>query len=157
MPQHPTPTAIRIAENNPAHRPLPVKEPKAERGVPNPPAYFSTKARAVWHELAPLLLNLGTLSTADGVALEALCNQIVYLRMAQESIDKDGIILQSKYGPVKNPAVNIADITLKQIRSLLGEFGLTPAARTRIQSNNAEAESPFAILLAERKQIRSGL
>jgi len=41
------------------------------------PPFMSQKAQEVWNELAPLLFGLGTLTVVDGVALEALCNQIV--------------------------------------------------------------------------------
>jgi len=119
------------------------------------PVFMSQPAQQVWRDLAPLLLQLGTLSLADGVALEALCNQIVYMRIAQESIDRDGILIETKNGPRKNPAMNVADGTLKQIRALLGEFGLTPASRTRIQSNNPEAATALEQILGERTRLRT--
>jgi P27 family predicted phage terminase small subunit len=113
------------------------------------PTFLSAKAQGVWHELAPLLVDLGTLTIADGIALEALANTIVTLRAAQDSIDTDGIIIDSPQGKKKNPACNVADASLKQVRSLLGEFGLTPASRTRIKSNNPEHGSALDQFLAE--------
>lgn len=148
MPQHSTPTSLRITQGNPSGRPLPEREPQADRGIPAMPAMMSARAQQVWADLAPLLLQLGTLSVADGVALEALCNQIVYLREAQKSIDTDGIIVQTQHGPRKNPAINVADGSLKQVRALLGEFGLTPSARARIKSNNPEHDNVLDQLLA---------
>lgn len=136
MPQHNTPLAIRRAEGNPGQRPIPENEPQADRGIPTMPPFMSQRAQGVWNELAPLLLELGTLTVVDGVALEALCNQIVYLREAQHSIDTEGILVTTQHGPRKNPACNVANESLKQVRSLLGEFGLTPAARARIPSTN---------------------
>jgi P27 family predicted phage terminase small subunit len=152
-PMHSTPTAIRVATGNPSQRPLPQGEPQATRGEPTMPTFLSARAQQVWIETVPVLLQLGTLTTADGDALTAYCETYVTWRMAQESIDKDGIIIDSPQGKRKNPAVNVADSSLKQLRSLMGEFGLTPASRTRIKSNNPEAQSVFSRLLGERAAL----
>ena len=100
------------------------------------PALMSARAQAVWGELAPQLLELGTLTIADGVALEILCNQIANLRDAQADIDTNGQIENTKHGRRKNPACNVVNESAKQVRALLGEFGLTPAARAGIPSTN---------------------
>lgn len=157
MPQHSTPTVMRIAQGNPSQRPLPGNEPQAERGAPPMPPFLSVRAQDVWNSAVPVLLKLGTLTVADGDALTAYCETYVTWRLAQESIDKDGIIVDTPHGKKKNPAVSVADGALKQLRSLMGEFGLTPASRTRIQSNNPELESKLTILMAERRQIRTAI
>jgi len=157
MPNPATPTAIRIAQGNPAHRPLNDHEPQAIAGAPDLPIDLSERARAFWHALVPILLQLGTLTTADGAGLEMLCQALELKAMAYESIQRDGIVIESSQGKKSNPAVNIYDKSQKQVRALLGQFGLTPSARAQLKSTNPELASPLEKLLAERTRIRNGI
>jgi P27 family predicted phage terminase small subunit len=154
MPNHATPTAIRIAQGNPSGRPLPLNEPKAATGAPPMPLDLSPAAQMVWQELVPVLLSMGTLTTSDGDALAALCVQKALYQEAVEHYTRNGLVIQSSQGMKKNPAVTIADAALKQYRALLGEFGMTPASRTRIQADHPDLESPLSKLLNERQRIR---
>jgi len=155
MPNPATPTAIRIAQGNPANRPLNDHEPQAVTGAPDMPIGLSAKAEAFWDALTPILLQLGTLTTADGAALEMLCQALELKQLAYESIQRDGIVIESSQGKKSNPAVNIYDKSQKQVRALLGQFGLTPSARAQLKSTNPELASPLEKLLAERTRIRT--
>ncbi len=119
------------------------------------PADLSQAAKKVWKQTVPVLLELGTLTTADGDALASYCQAKVMWQLAQASIDKDGIIIQSSQGLKKNPAVTVADTAMKTMRALMGEFGLTPASRTKIETNAPDKESPLTKLLNARNAIRS--
>jgi P27 family predicted phage terminase small subunit len=146
---HATPTALRIATGNPSGRPLPDHEPLTQPGEPPMPHDLSKAAKRVWREMVPILHELGTLTTSDGDALAAYCETKVTWRMAQDSIEQDGIVIESSQGRKKNPAVTVADSSLKQMRSLLGEFGMTPASRTKIRSESGDTDSPFERLIKE--------
>lgn len=152
---HATPTAIRNATGNPSHRPLPVKEPAPLPGEPPMPLDLSLAAQWVWKEMVPILHEMGTLTTSDGEALAAYCETKVTWRMAQNSIELDGIVIESTQGRKKNPAVTVADSSLKQMRSLMGEFGMTPASRTKIRSESPDADSPLEQLLREGTKAKS--
>jgi len=156
MPNPATPTAMRVAQGNPAHRPLNDREPQAVNGAPEMPFGLSNKAQAFWHGLVPILLQLGTLTTADGAALEMLCQALEMKALAYESIQRDGIVIESSQGKKANPATNIYDKTQKQVRALLGQFGLTPSARAQLKSTNPDLASPLEKLLAEQSRIRNG-
>jgi P27 family predicted phage terminase small subunit len=155
MPNPPKPTALKIATGNPGGRPLNMNEPKAATGEPTLPADLSKAAKKVWRQTVPVLLKLGTLTTADGDALSAYCEAKVTWRIAQKSIEKDGITIQSSQGLKKNPACTISNEAMKTMRALMSEFGMTPASRTKIEVYTPDTESPLSKLLNERNRIRS--
>ena len=155
MPNPPKPTSLKLLQGNPGKRPLNVREPKAASGAPPMPTDLSKAAKKVWKAMVPILLKLGTLTTSDGDALAAYCECKVMWRSAQDSIVKDGVVTIGSQGPAKNPAVNVADSALKQMRAIMSEFGLTPASRTKIHTTNPDQESDLSRLLNERSRIRS--
>jgi len=155
MPNPPTPTALKIARGNPGGRPLNVKEPKAASGAPPMPTDLSKAAKKVWKVMVPVLLKLGTLTSADGDALAAYCEAKVTWRMAQDAIETHGIIVSTTQGQSKNPACTVSNEALKNMRALMSEFGLTPASRTKIQVHTPDTDSPLSRLLDARNRIRS--
>jgi P27 family predicted phage terminase small subunit len=59
-----------------------------------------------------------------------------------EQVKKSGILVKSPNGfPVLNPYLIAANQAIKKVRSLLAEFGMTPASRSRIQATATSEES----------------
>ena len=79
----PKPTALKSAEGNRAHRPLPVREPTPLTGEPQMPRHLDALAKREWRRLTPILLSLKILSEADGLALANLCMTYSTLVQAQ--------------------------------------------------------------------------
>ena len=156
MANHATPTALRIAQGNPSGRPLNEKEPLSIPGEPVMPLDLSIAAQTVWNEMVPILRNMKTLTTSDGAALAALCEAKVLYQTAVADYTLNGITIKSSQGLKKNPSVTVADAALKQFRSLLGEFGLTPASRSRIQADHPDMQSDLAKLLSARPTTHYG-
>jgi P27 family predicted phage terminase small subunit len=70
----PKPNAIRIAEGNPARRPINTDSPQFAEGEPNQPLGMSLEARREWRRLVPILLSVpGLLTAADGHELADMC------------------------------------------------------------------------------------
>src|SRR4029077_12362774 len=70
----PKPNAIRIAEGNPARRPINTDSPQFAAGEPQQPAGMSPEARREWRRLVPILLSVpGLLTEADGHELADMC------------------------------------------------------------------------------------
>ena len=91
-------------------------------------------ARREWRRLAPILERMRVLTEADEIALGNLCVQYATLIKAQRLLDKSGLLLKTKSGYVQqSPLVSIVAGCVEQVNKLCREFGLTPAARTRIQ------------------------
>lgn len=105
-------------------------EPPA--GAPTPPEWIRGFAREYWLGLCTQLEPVGVLSLVDAAALEALCQTYGQWREAQAELEK-GLVIGGKV----NPAAAIADRLIKQLRPLLAEFGLTPAARGKVKRVDA--------------------
>ncbi len=70
----PKPNAIRIAEGNPARRPINTESPQFADGEPRQPTGINAEARREWRRLVPILLSVpGLLTEADGYELADMC------------------------------------------------------------------------------------
>lgn len=134
--------------------------PDPERGAPEPPKPIEGEVRAEWDRMLVRLKDMGTLSVVDGAALYQYCSlfaetealavskletaaSIDLLEENLRGIDKDDLVacfheitklrqLESRYG------VQIRQGRMA-IRSYLVEFGLTPAARSRVKIAKPDA------------------
>lgn len=80
------------------------------------------------------------LTEADRIALANLCQQYSTMLKAQRLLDKSGLLFKTKSGYVQqSPLVAIVSGCVDQINKLCREFGLTPASRSRVQT---EIDSP---------------
>ena len=135
--RRPTPTALKLVKGNPGKRAINKKEPKPRAKAPTCPAHLSVKAKAVWRKLCTLLGKMGVMTEADGLALERLCDCYADILACRELIERDGrtytTIDQNSNTLIKNnPAVNQLRAADAQFKSYLVEFGLTPAARSKV-------------------------
>ncbi len=129
----PKPTALRVLEGNLGKRPLNPHEPKPRKAVPRCPEHLDERARKEWRRLVPVLQRMGVLTEADGLALANLCQTYSTLIRAQEKLNESGILYQTPSGYVmQNPLLSVVNQRVDTITKLSREFGLTPAARTRI-------------------------
>lgn len=146
----PTPTAIKLLRGNPGKRKLSSNEPKPIITLPHCPSYLDEDARTEWGRLAPILVRMKVLTEADYIALASLCQTYSTMVKAQEQLNKSGILFKTPSGYVQqSPLIGIVNSCTEKIVTLCREFGLTPSARARVQTNQqeaAEADDPWARL-----------
>lgn len=140
-----TPTALRILQGNPAKRPLPANEPKPKTGIPDPLTKLSDDAKRAWTRVSRKLVGMRVLTTADGVALEALCEAYADLVRARRDLDEHGWYqdVTTKSGDVMrrlNPAAGVMRDADRRLRAWLQEFGLTPSARAGVSANGESSK-----------------
>lgn len=76
---------------------------------------------------------MGVLSSADADAVAVYCQVAVRYQDATAQIAEKGLTVDSPNGyPIINPALSIVNKCIQQMHRLLTEFGMTPAARSRI-------------------------
>lgn len=115
------------------------------------PRFLAGEARAEWKRVIPILCNMGVLTVADGKALAAYCSAYAQLAKAEAAIEKYGIIcatLDQVTGVAElkvNPAVRVKSDALRQMKSFLIEFGLTPASRSKLKINANHDDQPDAL------------
>lgn len=129
----PKPTVIKRAEGNPGKRPLNRYEPQPRAAVPRCPEHLDERAKKEWKRLVPVLRRMKVLTEADWMALANLCQTWSTLVKAQEKLTEVGILYKSPSGFImQSPLLAIVNQCVETITKLSREFGLTPAARSRI-------------------------
>jgi P27 family predicted phage terminase small subunit len=140
----PLPTKLKLLSGNPGKRPLNEHEPEPERKLPRPPAHLSAPAKREWRRVGRLLLTLGLVSDLDRGALAAYCQAWGRWVEAEESLKRYGVVVKSPSGfPMQSPFLAIANKAMEQMRQFLGEFGMTPASRTRVHAEPPDAPDPL--------------
>jgi phage terminase small subunit len=111
------PTALKLLAGNPGRRPLNKLEPKPAVGAAMPEYLLQIPAAvAHWQRVAPVLTELGVLTTVDGDAFARLCRM-----WAEDQADAAaGLEVDTKLAAA--------------LVVLEGRFGLTPSDRGKIKA-----------------------
>ena len=148
----PAPTPTQILHNRGSWRAKSrVGEPKPEMGKPRCPGWLNGRPRKEWQRIAKLTDEMGILAMSDGNALARYCLLWHRWLEAEEHLalygatypiysktlkDKEGKPLATGFQLF--PQVKVAATLAQLLARLENEFGLTPAARTRVISEEAE-------------------
>ena len=96
--------------------------------------------RSFWGHISKQLLAMGVLTVADGLALEALCEDYADLQRYRKALadrGADTYELTAKSGAKMiraYPEVAMAADADRRFQSWLGKFGLTPVDRARVSA-----------------------
>ena len=146
----PEPTALRIVKGNPGKRPLNEREPQPRVRKPHCPDHLDEIAKQEWKRLLPILRRMRVLTEADYIALGNLCLQYSVLIKAEQQLAKSGLLFKTPSGYVQqSPLISIVSNASQQVTGLCREFGLTPSARSRVQTTQPDddkQESPWEAL-----------
>jgi P27 family predicted phage terminase small subunit len=149
--RRPKPTTLKLVAGNAGKRKINKKEPKPKRIIPSCPAHLDDEGKIAWGRLTVLLDRMGVLTEADGAALERLCDCYADILECRTLIRRDGrtykVLTQTGEILIKgNPAVTQLRAADAQFKSYLIEFGLTPAARSKIHAtpDDDEKEDPLS-------------
>lgn len=151
----PKPTALKALEGNAGKRPLDLTagvNPKIE--IPTPPRHLGKEARKEWLRITPLLEELGLISGLDRAALALYCqaagrlaeletafNGKVALLVAK-GVDYADAVYECSYSVTpsgyaqQSVIVQLIGKHREQLNRYLMHFGLSPAARGRVQPSN---------------------
>lgn len=138
----PKPTAVKQLEGNPGKRQLNANEPKPAARAPSCPKWLDDDAKKEWRRLAKQMEQLGILTEVDMAAFAGYCQAYARWKAAEEFISKHGAIVKTPSGYWQQvPQVAIAQQYLKQMSKFCEQFGLTPASRSRIVTDNGSDAS----------------
>jgi P27 family predicted phage terminase small subunit len=162
--RRPLPTSVKKLRGNPGKRKLSKDEPAPAIADPACPKELSKAAKKEWNSILPILREMKVLTEADSKALAAYCHNFARWMEAEKEISRLGILVEEPvlgkpdrdtgeqevlgYKYKKNPAVNISHEAQKLMKSFLIEFGMTPAARTKIRIEKPAEADPFEAYLA---------
>jgi P27 family predicted phage terminase small subunit len=151
MPKKRTPIEIHKARGTyrPARHTPPVTA-SSDSGVPECPAWLGDDAKAVWADLAPRLDARRILTQADSYGLQVLCTTFAEWRQLCQDLVAEGSTYEcrTEAGAVMrrpNPKMAMRADCQRRLVALLGEFGMSPAARSKAATVAAPAsENRFA-------------
>jgi P27 family predicted phage terminase small subunit len=147
----PKPTALKLIAGNPGEHKLPENEPKPEIAAPTAPRWLNAEARAEWDRLVPDLLRLKLLSELDRGLLAGMCQWWSKYVRAERQLAREPILRKNRnHVLTTNVNLAIAREAWAHYARAAAEFGLTPAARSRIsvpttprESKRGESSTPF--------------
>lgn len=147
----PKPTAKKALAGNPGKRALNTSEPKFSEITKDidPPEWMSDIAATMWKMVVPELLREHVIALTDLHNVEAFCTAYSKWRLAEESVQTYGIVVESAQGsPMKNPALTAANEAMRQMVTFGSMLGLDPSSRSRLIGGNKEKQTnEFAQLL----------
>jgi len=129
-----TPTALKILKGNPGHRPINKNEPKFPASTPTPPAILGREGKREWRRIHKLFSAVGLITEADRTALALYCQAFEKWWEAARHLKEEGSIIKAPSGyPIINPWESIEKNAKAEMRSLISEFGMTPASRSKLK------------------------
>lgn len=131
--------------------------PKADVSLPVPPDHLSARAAELFRQVVAILADMGIGSASDVHSLTILAQRLEEVEICTvviedsgrffvssvERDDEDRIVSQQIKA---HPAVAQRSEAMRHAQSLLAEFGLTPAARSKVSASKQASENPFASL-----------
>jgi P27 family predicted phage terminase small subunit len=159
----PKPTALKRLAGNPGKRALNKAEPQPDRVIPAMPRGLPKRAKRFWKDHADKLERLGILTAVDGpaftmmalhyaVALEALeiiqKNVLVLIDDSEAPVMQSGLMAIDKNGAArKHPLLQVWRENSTAFRHYAAQFGLTPAARGRLEISEPTEEDDYEAFL----------
>ena len=133
-----TPKKLKVLKGNPGKREL-KDEPEPDVMIPDPPDHLGKIALAEWKYMAPQLEKLGLISKIDRTAFAAYCQCYERWALAEAHIQLHGMTMTTINGTeYQSPYVGIANKALLLMHKYLTEFGMTPAARSRVSPSEVK-------------------
>ena len=121
--------------------------PAANVGVATAPAWLSERAAELFDQISATLLGMGIASPDDQHVLSLAASRIEEVEILTAVIEDAGRTYQTEAGLWKaRPEVSMRNEAMRHAQSLLAEFGLTPAARSKVSAGKPAEKNPFGAL-----------
>lgn len=120
-------------------------EPQAV-GMPRLPVHLTAEEQRLWADVVASL-PLGLLTRADEGALERYAVAWSRFRETQIKIRQTGVLVQSSWGPIRNPLLIVQERAAMEMNRAGAELGLSPAARSRMTAPDTAGADPMELLL----------
>ncbi len=138
------PTNLKLLKGTLRKDRLVAGEPQPEILIPDVPEHLSDLAKVEWGRVSQELATLGLVSRIDRAALAAYCecwsDWVDASRLCASKDGQDRKVIKTAAGNfVENPYYSIKKRSAELMHKFLVEFGMTPAARTRIHAEKPDA------------------
>lgn len=151
-----TPTHLALVKGNPSKRTTNKAEPKPASGVPPVPKHFDKMGKYWFKRIGEELDAVGVMTTLDGKALELLIEAYTEYRQHCDVLAEEGYTYKTISATGEDivkahPAAVMKSDAWKRIRAMLGEFGMTPASRSKVGAKGPAEADPLEEFLKKRK------
>jgi P27 family predicted phage terminase small subunit len=131
-------------------------EPIPDVALGLPPDWLTPTAKEYWQEIGGILLQMKLISYADTAAMSLLCDVLAQWVSVRVTIAKRGRVyeLLTPGGKVfrARPEVAMEADLWRRAKTMLTEFGLTPASRSKVSALVVKEEKdPLAALMEEAR------
>ena len=153
----PKPTALKIFNGNPGHKPLNKREPKPRQALPRCPAHLDDVAKREWRRIIREVRHIGMITALDRVGLAVYC--VLWSRWvaAEIKLAETGLVIVTKSGNViQNPLLGVANRAQAELRRWAVEYGMTPSSRSRVNVPETIGEDEFSAFLNKRSNLKDG-
>lgn len=146
----PKPTVLKQLAGNPGKRPLNGEEPQIASGAPTCPRHLSAAARREWKRVVHILADAGVVTQVDRAILSLYCQAYGRWVDAENALAKGDLTEETPNGMVVQSAyLQIATKAMENVKRFAEQLGMTPASRSRIHVEKAEAKKSLAEMLFE--------
>jgi P27 family predicted phage terminase small subunit len=113
-----------------------------EPGIPDPPIQLTPRALEEWNRLAIPLFNLGVMTKYDRAVFALYCQSWGRWQDAEEQVAAKGTVVKTQSGNIiQNPALAVSNRAAKDCIRYAQELGLTPSARSRIDTEGLNSRA----------------
>lgn len=131
--------------------------PKPSEDLPASPDWLSGRAATIFDDLVSIIGPMGIGSSTDTAMLAILASRLEEVEICTAIIEDGGRTFVSNVSyddegrmesqQIKgHPVVAQRSEAMRHAQSLLAEFGLSPAARSKVSANRKDEENPFKAL-----------
>lgn len=150
MPPKRTPDSLKLIKGTARPDRMNPDAPAPNKGITHPPEWLADRAAELFMQLSAILNGMGVASPDDVHALAMLSSRLEQVEILTVTIEDSGFTYLSEGGLWKaRPEVAMRAEAMRHAQSLLNEFGLTPAARSKVSAGQPQEENPFAALERE--------
>lgn len=129
-------TATRAERAQAAQEPAPIIPVPAPRNLP-------ARERAVWDQLAPHALAEKTLTAETADAFRELCEAIVLRRRIAETIEVDGLTIETPLGLKAHPLMTHLRGLMQRVNAVRLQFRLAPFGKAFTAAPDASQDDGF--------------
>lgn len=126
---------------------------------PVTPHFVNESALRYFEDIVGICLDMDIVGKADSLIIGLLSNEIEEWVLLNQMVKAEGFMVKMPTATgfmqdVINPKIKVREDKLKTILKMMGELGLSPAARSKVQVNekNKEEQSALGQFLAASKK-----
>ncbi|CAM3092432.1 phage terminase small subunit P27 family [Paracoccus nototheniae] len=121
--------------------------PPPNQGEATAPDWLSARGAELFAQISGTLVGMGIASPDDQHTLALLSSRLEEVEILTSVVEDAGRTYKAEGGLWKaRPEVSMRNEAMRHAQSLLAEFGLTPAARSKVSAGKPAEANPFGAL-----------